>query len=88
MGPLARIGFMYYIDTKAVKDMNLYVQINKKLIERIHCVKIVLLRSFSGPYFSSFELNTHQKVSEYGDFTHSDYLINVNDELEMRVKQI
>ena len=36
-----------------------------------HCVKSVRIRSFSGPYFPSFGLNTHQKNSEYGHFSRS-----------------
>ena len=34
-----------------------------------HCVKSVLIRSFSGPNFPEFGLNTDQKNSEYGHFS-------------------
>ena len=34
-----------------------------------HCVISVRIRSFSGPYFSAFGLNTDQKNSEYGHFS-------------------
>ena len=33
-----------------------------------HCVKIVGIRSFSGPYFPAFGLNRDQKNCEYGKF--------------------
>ena len=33
-----------------------------------HSVKNVGIRSFSGPYFPAFGLNTDQKNSEYGNF--------------------
>ena len=36
-----------------------------------HCVKSVSTRSFSGPYFPPFGLNTDQKNSEYGLFPRS-----------------
>ena len=41
----------------------------KKLF--IHCVKSVRIRSFSGPYFPAFGLNTDQKNFEYGQFSRS-----------------
>ena len=34
----------------------------------LHCVKSVRIRSFSGPYFPAFGLNTNHKNSEYGHF--------------------
>ena len=37
-----------------------------------HCVKSVRIRSFTGPYFPTFGLNTEQKNSEYGHFPHSE----------------
>ena len=37
----------------------------------LQCIKNVLIRSFSGPYFLSFGLNTDQKDSEYGYFPRS-----------------
>ena len=33
-----------------------------------HCVKSVRIRSYSGPYFLAFGLNTDQNNSEYGLF--------------------
>ena len=36
-----------------------------------HCVKIVVIWSFSCPYFPAFGLNTDHKNSEYGLFLHS-----------------
>ena len=36
-----------------------------------HCVKSVRIRSFSGPYFSAFGLNTDQKNSESRPFSRS-----------------
>ena len=53
-------------------------------VEGIHCVKSARIRSFSGPYFPAFELNTEisvfspnaenadQKNSEYESFSRSD----------------
>ena len=56
----------------------------------LHCVKIVQIRSFSGPYFPPFELgdllrkspysvqtreNTDQKNSVFGHISHSDSLL-------------
>ena len=37
-----------------------------------YCVKNVRIRSFSGPYFPTFELNTDQKNSEQGHFSRSE----------------
>ena len=34
----------------------------------IHYLKSVRIRSYSGPYFPSFELNTNENNSEYGHF--------------------
>ena len=42
--------------------------------EHVYCVKSVLIRSFSGPYFPAFGLNTDQKNSEYGHFSRSGYM--------------
>ena len=36
-----------------------------------HCVKSVRIRSYSGPYFPAFGLNTDQTNSEYGVFSRS-----------------
>ena len=40
----------------------------KKLFGQLHCVKSVHNRSYSGPYFPAFGLNTDQNKSEYGHF--------------------
>ena len=37
-----------------------------------HCVKSVQIRSFSGPYFPAFGLNTEQKNSVFGHFSRGD----------------
>ena len=42
----------------------------------IHCVKSVRIRSYSGPYFPPFRLNTDQNNSEYGHFLRS--ALNLN----------
>ena len=34
----------------------------------VHCVKRVRIRSYSGPYFPTFRLDTDQIMSEYGHF--------------------
>ena len=36
-----------------------------------HCVKIVRIQSYSGPYFPEFGLNTDQNNSKYGHFSRS-----------------
>ena len=41
-------------------------------VSRIRCVKSVRIRSFYGPYFPTFGLNTDQKNSKYGHFSRSD----------------
>ena len=49
-----------------------------KKLGKIHCVKNVRIRSFSGPHFSAFGLNTKRYgislrvQSEYGHFSRSD----------------
>ena len=42
--------------------------------DKIHCVKSVRIRSLSGLYSPPFGMNTDQKTSEYGHFSHSDNL--------------
>ena len=44
-----------------------------------HCVKSVRIRSYSGPYFPAFRLNTDQENSKYGHFSQSEfyYLLNL-----------
>ena len=37
-------------------------------LQKLHCVKSVSIRSYSGPYFLSFGLNTDQDNCEYGHF--------------------
>ena len=37
-----------------------------------HCVKSVRVRSYSGPYFPAFGLDTNQNNSEYGHFLRSE----------------
>ena len=39
---------------------------------RTYCVKKIRIRSYSGPYFPGFGLNTDQNNSEYGHFLRSD----------------
>ena len=39
----------------------------------IHCVKSIRIRSYSGPFFPTFGLNTDQNNSEYGLFLRCDY---------------
>ena len=36
----------------------------------VHCVKSFRNRSYSGPYFPAFGLNTEQNNCEYGQFSH------------------
>ena len=35
----------------------------------LHCVKSVRIRSYCGPYFPAFGLNTEQNNSKYGHFS-------------------
>ena len=44
-----------------------------------HCVKKDRIRSYSGPYFPAFELNTDQNNSEYGHFSRSEVLLLQED---------
>ena len=37
-----------------------------------HCMQSILIRSFSGPYFPIFRLNTDQKNFEYEHILHSE----------------
>ena len=41
------------------------------LIRKQHCVKSVRIRSYSGPYFPTFGLNTDQNNSAYEYFSRS-----------------
>ena len=47
-----------------------------------HCVKSVRFRSYSGPYFSAFGLNTDQNNSEYGHILRSKRLFLIMNEWE------
>ena len=40
-----------------------------------HCVKSVRMRSYSGPHFPAFGLNTHQNNSEYGRFLRTKFVV-------------
>ena len=55
---------------------HLYFYKNGILVEIVsmvnsHCVKSVHIRSYSGPHFPAFGLNTDQKKYEYGHFSRS-----------------
>ena len=67
-----------YLDT-----FQILIKAARKLIFKLrgvfktHCVKIVRIRIFSGPYFSVFSQmweNMDQKNSEYGHFSRRDPL--------------
>ena len=50
-------------------EFRFYVYICHFLLQiRLHCVKSVRVRSYSGLYFLAFGLNTDQNNSEYGHF--------------------
>ena len=53
-----------------VTDDDLYYQTAFHEVIK-HCVKSARFRSYSGPYFSAFGLNTDQNNSEYGHFLRS-----------------
>ena len=42
-----------------------------EILANAHCVKSVRIRSFTGPYFPGFGLNTDQKKAEYEHFSRS-----------------
>ena len=42
--------------------------IKRHLLKNEHCVKSVRIRSYSGPCFPAFGLNTDQNNSEFGHF--------------------
>ena len=42
---------------------------------KFHYVKSIRIRSFAGPYFPTFGLNTDQKNSQYGHFSLSVYCV-------------
>ena len=44
---------------------------SKNFLDRIHRVKIVRIRSYSGPYSVRMRENTDQKNFEYGHFSRS-----------------
>ena len=50
-----------------IRSVHLKV-ISKVLIDNIHCVKSLLILSYSGPFFPSFGLNTDRNNAEYGHF--------------------
>ena len=42
------------------------IHLTEKISNQLHCVKSVRIRSFSGPYFPAFGLNTERKsISPY-----------------------
>ena len=49
-------------------SVQLFYKYSIKVIGKniLHCVKSVLIRSYSSPYFPAFGLNTDQNNSEYG----------------------
>ena len=88
-GVFKNIYFEEHLGMNASRGL---LEVFKTFLERyrghhVDCVKRVRIRSFSGPYFPAFRLNTEkysvfspnagkygQKNFEYGHFTHSDYL--------------
>ena len=44
---------------------------SRRIIQNIHCVKSVCIRSFSSSFFSAFGLNADQKNSECGHISRS-----------------
>ena len=60
---------------KTIKNLRKHRNIKLVTTDRrrshLHCVKSVRIRSYSGPYFPTFELNTDQNNSEYGHFLRS-----------------
>ena len=53
-----------------IQDLGAIMLLKYLYLSSSHCVKSVHIRSFSGPYFPAFGLNTDQKNSEYGHFSH------------------
>ena len=58
---------------KCAKYMKIWFEMNEVL--NLRCVKNVRIRSYSGPHFPAFGLNTEQNTdqnnSEYGHVLHS-----------------
>ena len=48
--------------------------LQKNIIDYPHCLNSVCIRSYSGPHFLAFGLNTDQNNSEYGHFSRSVHL--------------
>ena len=51
----------------------------------IHSVKSVRIRSYSGPYFPAFGLNTDRNNSKYGHFSRSDFFTAYFEQLKYSV---
>ena len=64
--------FVYVSAYQGIRNITFfaYVLNGCSLIETAdpHCVKSVHIRSYSGPYFPAFGLNTDQNTSEHGHF--------------------
>ena len=50
-----------------------------------HCIKSVRIRGYSGPNFPAFGLNTDQNSSEYGHFSRSDSVFDINNPHDLKL---
>ena len=51
--------------------LSTYASLAQKCLRIPHCMKSVRIRSFSGPFFAAFGLNTGEKNSGYKHFSRS-----------------
>ena len=74
---LARFSLLLPLHTPWNYQKNYFFQWSQRywrkifVRKRLHCVKSVRIRSFYGPYFPAFGLNTDQKNSKSGYFPRS-----------------
>ena len=54
--------------------LSTYAALAQKCLLIPHCMKSVRIRSFSGPFFAAFRLNTSEKNSGYEHFSRSAFL--------------
>ena len=71
---VANMSVQHLIQLALHQDQFIYLlEVTQRFVHMYleHYVKSVRIRSFSGPYFPAFGLNTDQKNAEYGNFSRS-----------------
>ena len=69
------MSFANFFETTVLHNNSKQISIHwafQKISYPASCVKSVRIRSYSGPHFPAFRLNTDQNNSEYGHFLRSD----------------